>query len=47
MFGFGDARAAVEAEGVYVGGWSIKDTFVRQKDASKERYVYRHCEQSC
>ncbi|KAK4892747.1 hypothetical protein LTR27_008846 [Elasticomyces elasticus] len=28
MFNFGAARAAVQAEGVYIGGWSIKQALV-------------------
>ena len=38
MFGFGEARAAVESEGVYIGGWSIKQAArLRQKDAGKSQ----------
>jgi hypothetical protein len=35
MFGFSEARAAVEAEGVYIGGWSLKNAVTRQKDAGE------------
>jgi hypothetical protein len=35
MFGFSEARAAVEAEGVYIGGWSFKNAVTRQKDAGE------------
>lgn len=28
---FDEARRAVEAEGVYIGGWSIKNAFVPDK----------------
>ncbi|KAK5175461.1 uncharacterized protein LTR77_000600 [Saxophila tyrrhenica] len=30
---FKDSRAAVEAEGVYIGGWSLKNAFVPKKHA--------------
>ena len=40
MFGFNEARAAVEAEGVYVGGWSLKNAVTRQKDAGE--YTVKH-----
>lgn len=33
MFGFQEARAAVEAEGVYIGGWSLKQAVVPEKNA--------------
>lgn len=28
-----DSRAAVEAEGVYIGGWSFKNAMISRKDA--------------
>jgi hypothetical protein len=33
MFNFSEARAAVEKEGVYIGGWSLKQAFVPRRDA--------------
>lgn len=34
MFDFNEARAAVEAEGVYIGGWSLKQAIMPSKKAN-------------
>lgn len=35
MFGFSEARAAIEAEGVYIGSWSLKNAVTRQKGSGE------------
>ena len=37
MLGFDKARAAVEAEGVYVGGWSLKQAFTAKSGVRVEQ----------
>ena len=37
MFGFDEARSAVEAEGVYIGGWSLKQAVIPEKHAAQTK----------